>query len=143
MTIDTKIIQEKLAKLNQVIKLLEKYKKVSREDFLIDFTINSAAQFNLILGIEIIVDIGNHILAEKYQVHPKEYKEVIEALGEYEIIPGDLARENVEMAKFRNLIIHQYGKVDMELVYQNLQKAPDIFRQFAKYFVEFLEKQNL
>lgn len=140
MSVDKKIIKEKLTKLNQVIKLLEKYKTVSREDFLIDFTINSAAQFNLILGIEIIVDIGNHILAEKYQVHPKEYKEVIEALGEYEIVPERFARENVEMAKFRNLIIHQYGKVDMKLVYQNLQKAPDIFRQFAKYFAEFLEK---
>ena len=140
MSVDKKSVQEKLDKLEQAIKLLENYKKVSREDFLVDFTINSAAQYNLVLGIEIIIDIGHHLLTEFYHLHPKEYKEIIEALGEYEIVPEKFAKENVEMAKFRNLIIHQYGKVDMKKVYQNLQKAPDIFRQFVKYFIEFLEK---
>lgn len=140
MAIDKEVIREKFAKLAEVIGLLEKYKNTPRENFLIDFTINSAAQFNLILGIEVIMDIGNHILAEKYQVHPKEYKEIIEALGKYEIVPEDFAKENAEMASFRNLIIHQYEKVDMNLIYQNLQKAPDVFRQFAEYFQEFLNK---
>ncbi len=142
MSLDKTVIEEKLAKLAQAIQLLEKYKKVSREDFLVDFTVNSAAQFNLALGIEIIVDIGNHILGEAYQVHPKEYAEVIEALGEYEIVPKELAKGNIEMAKFRNRIIHHYGAVDMGLVYENLQKAPDVFRQFARAFSEFLERQD-
>ena len=140
--IDKDTIKEKLTKLSKAISLLEEYKLVPRKDFLINFTINSAAQFNLILGIEIIMDIGNHILTEKYQIHPKAYKEIIEMLGKYEIVPQNFARENIEMAKFRNLIIHQYGKVDMKKVYQNLQKAPNIFRQFAKYYLAFLEKQK-
>ena len=142
MSIDEKSIKEKLIKLEQVIKLLEKYKKVSKDNFLVDFTINSAAQHNLILGIEIIVDIGHHILTEVYQAHPKEYKEIIEMLGEYEIVPKKFAKKNVKMASFRNLIIHQYTKLNMKEVYQNLQKAPDIFRKFAKYYLEFLEKQK-
>lgn len=142
MPIDKISIKEKLDKLTNAIKLLEQYRILSREDFLTDFTVNSAAQYNLILGIEVVVDIGNHILSEKYQARSKEYKEVIENLGEYEIAPKDFAKENADMAKFRNLIVHRYGDVDMKLVYEYLQKAPEIFRAFAKYYIEFLEKEN-
>lgn len=140
MSINKRTIKEKLEKLEETIKWLEKYRKLSREDFLIDFTVNAAAMHYMVLGIEIVVDIGNHILHELYQAHPKEYKEVIRMLGEYEVVPRTFAQDNVGMASFRNLIIHQYGKVDMKKVYKNLQKAPDIFRQFAKYYLEFLEK---
>ncbi len=140
MTIDKKSINKKLNKLTESLEYLEKYKKESKEDFLIDFTVNAAAMHYMVLGIEIITDIGNHILNENYQISSDEYSEVIEKLGEYEIVPEKFAKENADMAKFRNLIIHAYDKIDMEQVYQNLQKTPDIFRKFAKYYVEFLEK---
>lgn len=140
MSIDKQSIKNKLNKLEGALKLLERYKNLSKEDFLIDFTINSAAMYNLILGIEIIIDIGGHILNEVYQVRPQEYKEVIKMLGEYEIVPEAFSKENIDMAKFRNFIIHQYGEIDMKEIYQHLQKTPDIFRKFVKYYLKFLEK---
>jgi uncharacterized protein YutE (UPF0331/DUF86 family) len=142
MSIDKESIQERLKKLSEVIRLLEQYKETNRADFLVDFTINSATQFNLILGIEIIVDIGAHFLSEVYQVRAGEYREVLLALGEKGITPHQFANEHADMARFRNLIIHQYSDVDMRQVYDNLQKAPDTFRAFAQYFVDFLEKQE-
>src|SRR3989344_6595074 len=139
MPLDKESIQERIGKLSQIIKLLDQYKVESEEDFLADFTINSAAQFNLILGIEIIVDIGSHILNELYQIRPKEYHEVITELGEQEIIPKEFALQNGDMPKFRNFIIHQYEDVDMKQVYAYLQKAPYIFQKFAEYFIKFLD----
>jgi uncharacterized protein YutE (UPF0331/DUF86 family) len=138
--IDKKTIKERLSKLDEVINKLEECKKASKEDFLIDFRISDSAMHNLVLGIEIIFDIGNHILNEVFQQHPKEYKEIIEMLGECKVVPKKFAKENVNMAKFRNLIIHQYLKIDLNLVYDYLQKAPDIFRKFAKHFQKFLDK---
>lgn len=142
MSIDKDSIKEKLLKLDDAVKLLEKYRAVSREDFLTDFTTNSAAMYNLIIGIEVIIDIGAHMLSEAYQASPKEYREVIEKLGEYDIVPSVIAKEHAGMTGFRNIIVHQYGEVDMKLVYENLQKAPDVFREFAKYYMEFLEKMK-
>lgn len=43
------------------------------------------------------------------------------------------------MAKFRNLIIHEYGDVDVGKVYEYTEDAPEVFRQFAQYFNDFLE----
>jgi len=140
MVLDKTTIERKLKKLAEVINKLEQCKKVSLKDFLVDFKISDATMHNLVMGIEIIIDIGNHILAEVFQESADEYAAIIKKLGEVDVIPKNFAKENIEMARFRNLIIHAYEKIDLNKVYQNLQKAPDIFRQFAKYFAEFLEK---
>jgi len=140
MVLDKFSIEEKLRRLREIISFLEEYRKVPKEDFIRDHTINGAARHYLVLGIEIIVDIGNHLLSEVFQVKTTEYAEIIEKLGKVKIVPEKFAKENIDMARFRNLLIHEYTKVDLEKVYQNLQKAPDIFREFAKYFQEFLEK---
>lgn len=139
MSINEKSVNEKLAKLDEVINLLKEYRKSSYEKFVSDQTIQGATMFNMIIGVEVIIDIGMHILSAIYHTTAREYKEVIEKLGEYEIVPEEFAKENANMAKFRNLVVHEYGAVKLDQVYENLQKAPDIFRQFAKYYVEFLE----
>lgn len=140
MSVDKETIENKLKKLDEVINKLEQCKKASREDFMIDFRISDSTMHNLVQGIEIIVDIGNHILSEVFHVRAEEYAEVIKKLGETKIVSPDFAKENIEMARFRNLIIHAYEEIDLNKVYQNLQKAPEIFRKFAKSYQKFLDK---
>lgn len=110
--------------------------------FLGDKIIQSAAMFNLLIGIELIVDIGNHILSEEFQKTGKSYKDVIIYLGETKIVPQAFAEENAEMADFRNKLVHDYDRIDSQKVFDYLQKAPDVFRAFAKAYVEFLEKNT-
>ena len=133
-------INQKLKKLEESVKMLEGYKRVQENDFLKDATINGATIHYLVLGIGIIIDIGNHILVEIFHEHVNSYEEIILKLGEVKMIPDGFAKKNADMAKFRNLLIHEYIKVNMKMVYKNLQEAPDIFRKFAKYYLEFLEK---
>jgi len=138
MTIDKQVIERKLKKLQEVITKLEECKKFSREDFVNDYKIYDVAMYNLIMGIEVIVDIGLHILSEVFQVSVDEYRDVIKKLGEVGIISKEFASENEKMASFRNLLVHAYDKLDLDLVYQNLQKAPDVFRKFAEAYQNFL-----
>jgi len=139
-SLDKKTIQEKLRKLQEVVGKLEACKKVSLKAFLKDDQTADAAMYNLIIGIEVIVDIGNHILSEVFQIKAEDYSAVIKKLGQTKIIPEKFVEDNRDMAKFRNLLVHEYGQVDLEKVYEHLQKAPGIFRQFARYFMDFLEK---
>lgn len=135
-----KSIEEKLQKLQDFIDKLEELKKVSYDQFIDNSIYPDASMRNLQVGVEVIIDIGAHILSEIFQVKVSEYKEVVIKLGEAGIVPEQFAKENVSMTKFRNLLVHEYGDIDISKVYDYLQKAPDIFRQFAKYYVEFLEK---
>jgi len=140
--VNKKVIEDKFIKFQESVKVLNELKDASRVEFLKDTKIQGAAMFNMVISVELIVDIGNHILTEVFQAPARTYKDVIIGLGEKGVIPKDFSKENEKMSDFRNMLIHDYSKITLDQVYDHLQKAPDIFRQFAKYFVEFLEKQK-
>lgn len=133
-------ILAKLKKLEDTIEKLEALHKTPFEIFLHDFQIQDASMYNLVIGIEAITDIGNYLLAEHYHKSPETYEDIIHQLGETKIISEELLAKSKGMARFRNLLIHLYEVVEPESVYENLQKAPDIFREFAVAFSDFLEK---
>ncbi len=133
-------ILKKMKKLEEVIEILEELKRIPFEEFIKDGKTQAAAMYNLIIGIEAITDVGNYFLAEKFHQAAETYEDIIKGLGEKGIISEDLLKQSEGMARFRNVLVHLYEEVEPEKVYQNLQKTPDIFRQFAKYFQEFLEK---
>lgn len=138
--LDKESIQQKILKLRECIEMLEKLRQTPQRDFLKNKEKSGAAMHYLVIGIEVIIDIGQHILNEIFQTRGESYEEVVLKLGEVKVVDEDFAKENAAMARFRNLLIHDYIRVDLKQVYQNLQKAPDIFRKFAKYYLEFLDK---
>lgn len=135
-------IHEKLFKLQEYTKILEELRAEGRETFFVDRKVQDSATLNMFTGIEMIMDIGNHILAEAFQKQAKNYAEIVTLLGETGAIPLKFAKENEDMMKFRNLVAHDYDKITPVGIYENLQKAPEIFREFAKFFVECMEKQE-
>ncbi len=139
---DKESVENKLFRLKQICIILEETGKSSKEDFLKDYKINSIGMFNLMVGITIILDVGQHFLTRHANKTAQEYKDIVRLLGEYNIIPLKLSQESVEMAKFRNLLVHDYDKIEEAKVYDYIQKAPDIFRQFARYYIEFMDKQK-
>lgn len=135
-------ILAKLKKLEESVEKLEALRTTPFDTFLNSFQIQDASMYNLVMGIEAITDVGNYFLAEHFHRSPETYEDVITQLGETKIISEELFQNSKGMAKFRNLLIHLYEIVEPEQVYENLQKAPDIFREFAAAFSDFLEKAD-
>lgn len=71
--IDEMVVRNRMIKLEEVVNTLTELKKVSEGEFLKDNRIHGAAMFNLLIGIELIVDIGNYILNQAFQKPEKTY----------------------------------------------------------------------
>lgn len=140
--LDTRIIEKRLAKLEEVTIRLEQEKPRSLQQLTESEVLSDATLYRLQIGIEAIVDIGSHILAEVYHQHPETYKDTLIELGTVGVVPPEFIEKNVTMVGFRNLIVHQYGEVNLEKVFSYLEKAPTIFREFAHHFALFLEKHT-
>jgi len=134
------IIKERVRKLEEAVFQLKKLRHSEEKEFLADKTIQYAAMYVMIMGIEAICDIGNHILAKYFNRAAESYKDVILLLGEEGIIPKSFAKKFSKMTDFRNILIHLYLKVDERKVYENLKKAPEEFIKFSQYFLKFLKK---
>ena len=131
-------ISRKLEKLDEVIRQLEGIKSYKREEFLSNKILQAAAERFFILGIEIITDVGEHLLTQEKHVSPESYNEIISELGRTKLVPPSVAKRNAGMARFRNLLIHVYDIIEPKLVHEYLQSAPQEFRAFAKAFGKFL-----
>lgn len=136
--VNTRVIAEKLLRLDHLIRELEDIRRIPREQFLNDNRLQAATERYFILAIEIITDIGNHLLVEKKGVAGASYEDIIRQLGTQELIPLEVSQRNEGMAKFRNLLVHVYEVIDANLVYEYLKKAPDEFRAFAQAFVRHI-----
>lgn len=134
------LITKKLKKLEEATLELEEFQKISKKEFLKDKITQHACFYDFVIAIEVICDIGNHILAKYYLKGEAKYKDIIIKLGEIGIIPEKFANQTKNMTDFRNLLIHVYEKIDPEEAFQNLQKAPEEFNKFARYYLKFLEK---
>lgn len=56
------------------------------------------------------------------------------------MIPAAYAGKIVGMAKFRNVLVHNYVDIDARLVYQNWQEHLDDFYRFSEYIKDYLER---
>lgn len=134
------IIKERVAKIEEVTEELRQILALPKEKFFQEKRLQYAAMYAMVIGIEAICDIGNHLLAKFFNRSVESYKGVILGLGEVGVIPEEFAQESAKMTDFRNILIHLYLKIDPGEVYKNLQRAPEEFRKFAQYFLKFSKR---
>jgi len=92
--------------------------------------------------IETCADIAGHIISDGGMRAPKSYAEGFIVLKENGVISDALLDPLVRMAKFRNIVVHQYDEVDAEVVIAILQKHLDTFRQFRDQVLRHLRAEK-
>lgn len=93
------------------------------------------------MAIEVCLDIGRRIIAVEGLRHPEENREVFVVLYEAGILPGDLLPVLINMARFRNLIVHDYARVDDSQVYAILKQHLHDFEAYARAIAQYLEQR--
>ncbi|MGB9777123.1 MAG: type VII toxin-antitoxin system HepT family RNase toxin [Anaerolineae bacterium] len=63
---------------------------------------------------------------------PTDYADCFTVLQEIGVLPDDLAERMRRMARFRNLLVHLYGKVDNRKVHRILREDLDDLRLFRE-----------
>lgn len=139
--LDHEAITARLDKLDEYSKILKELQKAARYEFIADYRIHGLAERYLQLSIECLLDIGRLIITGLGLQKPNRHQEIIEILWEAGIISTDLASRLEGIAGFRNILVHDYLKIDRNLVYENLQKGVTDLEDFAREIAEFLQKR--
>jgi uncharacterized protein YutE (UPF0331/DUF86 family) len=135
-------ILNKLERLQEYVKILNSYKKYNIQAINDDFTLRGAIERYLEVSLECVLDIGEMIISSRDLRKPETYKEVIEILGEEGILPKGFAERFAEAAKFRNILVHMYAEIDVEMVYEILQNNLGDFDEFARHIARYIEKEG-
>jgi uncharacterized protein YutE (UPF0331/DUF86 family) len=138
--LDYEAIVARLDKLDEYGKILKELRKMSRSEFVADYHVYGLAERYLQLSIECLLDIGRLIITGLGLRKPDRHQEVIEILWEADIISADLASRLQGIAGFRNILVHDYLKLNRNLVYENLQKGVVDLEDFSREIAELLKK---
>lgn len=136
MMVDAELVREKLLQLEEYINDLAEYQDLNLEKLTNDKILFRYLERTLHLAVEAVLDIGSHIISDERLGNPKFNSQIIEILAENNIIKENVSNY-IEMAKFRNIIVHDYAEIDPEIllmiIKENLEDLKAIFKWYRDY----------
>lgn len=125
-------ITQKFSQLDEYLRLLKRISETPREGFLNDKILIGSAKYYLQVSIECTLDVVNHIIAAERFRPPKDYADSFKVMEEEGLVSPDLGQRLRMMAKFRNRLVHLYGEVDDEYVYEFIGNDLDDIERLRK-----------
>ncbi len=131
--VDQAVIERLLVQLEEYFRDLDEVKsKYMLVDYKKNKIIRRYTERTLQVAIEVCLDLASHIISYKGFREPLDNKDCFQVLRENDIIPADLADRLKRMAQFRNVVVHDYIRINPEIVYAIVHRnIPDIVA-FAK-----------
>lgn len=130
-----------MSELSERLARLEPLRAKSRSEFDQDPYLRDIVERNLELAAQCVIDLSHRIIALTGAPKPQDYYGAILQMGELGVVPSEFARRLAPLAGLRNILIHEYLKIDWDEVYQNLERLEEI-STFADYVRQWLNKQG-
>jgi uncharacterized protein YutE (UPF0331/DUF86 family) len=132
------IIATRLERLRDYVKTLKVIQKYDPDKFKKDIFVHAAGERYLQLAIECLLDIGNHIISDRGFRKPDTYVEIFEILLENKVITNKLFKELEGMVAFRNVLVHDYLRIDLNKVYIILHEKLSSIEKLGAVFGRLL-----
>ena len=136
------IIASQLKLLAEYVDELQDYREraTSFRVYLNNKMLRRAVERTLQVAAEACLDIGRRLIALEGFRYPEGNRDVFQVLGEEGVVPQELLFALLDLARFRNLIVHDYAKIDDAKVYAILKKRLSDLDEYARAIVAYLER---
>ena len=127
------MLKEKIKRLEENLVTLEEFRKnTSLDDLLRDKIKQWALRYGILECIQEIIDISCALVSSNNLGNPKNYRECVEILIKNGYISEELGKRLISMVGLRNLLVHEYIKIDLSRLFEFLNNIDD-FREFIYY----------
>ncbi|HEK85614.1 MAG: type VII toxin-antitoxin system HepT family RNase toxin [Candidatus Saccharicenans sp.] len=126
------VIENRISTVKKYLKILERYKKFSRKKIEEDIDLRGAVERYLYLAVQATIDLAGAVISFKNLRKPITMSENYLILEEEKIIDKKLCQIMARMVGFRNIIAHDYGEIDYDIVYDILQNRLKDIEQFLR-----------
>ncbi len=133
--------------LNKIATIERCLKRIHEEyDNKADFHKNYAKQDSVILNLErasqATIDIATHLIRIKKLGLPKTSRELFDLLHDNQIISKQTCARMQSMVGFRNISVHDYQKLNMDIVVSIIEQHLTDFESFINEIFIILEQDS-
>lgn len=115
-------LRELAGHLRDAVRQLRELGQPPRDLFVTDPRATNSAKYLLIVAAEAALDICNHLAARRSARSPEDYADCMAIMTEIGVIDHELGTRLMRMARFRNLLVHLYARVNDGEVYRVIRE---------------------
>jgi len=121
-------IKDKIIEIEKFLKELETSLPENFEEYKTNFKLRAIGERYFEKIIEGVVDLAFFIIKEKNLNLPEEDKQAFDILAKNKLLDLNLSTRLQNAKGMRNIIAHEYGRIDNELVFRSLveELIPDV-----------------
>ena len=136
--LDPDLVRSRCQEITDSVERIRRIKALSIEIFLEDQDQKDIACYRLQVAIEAALGLCYHIAAKQLRQVPEEYAQCFVLLEQAGIITPELSSNLQQMARFRNLLVHMYWKIDYSAVYKIIENNIDDLEDFCRQVVTMI-----
>ena len=127
---DPEVVRRHLAALREALSNLRRHAGRSAQELRTDADLRWIVERGLQLCIQNVLDIATHLAAAAGLDSP-DYATSIDRLAELSVLPATFAARLHPIAGFRNILVHGYLQVDLEILQRVLRDKLGDLEEFA------------
>jgi uncharacterized protein YutE (UPF0331/DUF86 family) len=97
-----------------------------------NFTKQDSIILNIQRACEAAIDIAMHLVSERRLGLPQTSRDAFDFLLQHQLLPDDLGKRLKAMVGFRNIVVHNYQAVNLEIVKTIIENHLTDFIDFAE-----------
>ena len=100
-----------------------------------NFTRQDALLLNLLRACETSIDAAMHLVRARKLGLPQESRDAFRMLEQAKLLSSELSLRLQKMMGFRNIAVHNYAALDINVVRSIVEERLDDFREFARLLI--------
>lgn len=132
------IVINKIQSIQRCVRRAREEYEADRAGFATNYTRQDAALLNVLRACETAIDLANYVIRAHKLGIPVSSADSFKLLQAAQIIDARLAERMEKMVGFRNTVIHQYTKVDIQIVGAVIISELDELIAFADRIREYV-----
>ena len=129
---DRKIVTEKIESVRRYLGRIEEKSPFTAADLGANYDLQDIVSLNLQRAIQSCADLAAHIAADSETQSPNSMAEGFEALRDANVIDQRLCEALSRAVGLRNILVHEYGKIDWARIYAVVQNNVGDLREFCR-----------
>jgi uncharacterized protein YutE (UPF0331/DUF86 family) len=129
------VILNKAASIERCLQRIQAEYAGDKQNLIANQTKQDAIVLNLQRVCETTIDLAMYVVSQRKLGVPQDSREAFSLLQTRRILPADLAQRMQRMVGFRSVVVHEYTRLNLEIIHSIITKQLDDFRTFSSTIV--------
>lgn len=135
------VLAQKVTSLQRCVARAREARAAAGADFRTSYNLQDAAVLNVIRACDTAIDLANMLIRRRRLGIPNESRESFAILSREKAIPIDVGERLQKMVGFRNIAIHQYRDLDIDIVETVIARHLDDLLAFAQMILAQMDDE--